>query len=704
MGVYTGFSYSIKNNSQKGKIISIPCNSILNNYELKNLNICNSSPILHPRLNISGLFTWKQRSFVLIKKFILILDYLVPTTRICIFKKNLTSILEHGNELLIFSVYERKIVIIEHLKLRIVHSIILPFGFINIISVDNSLKNFLLILKDNTSIIVFDIRKRSSIKIVNFRKKIEISCLKGSSSLRNIFIGTISGKFFNHNEISSKNNFNYKIKEFGKIEQIIMKKNKNVIKLIFSKKFALYKKNIKSFKKILKFRGHLGDISAIYFNINQKTFVSTGRYDNSIILHKFDFGSEKLINFKKIRGFSKPIKEICYSKNLNTIFFIENEIRVLNFLDIDFRKNVLNNNKDAVRYQILLGKIFSKISSIKFIVRQIDLILDTDDESDFYVIIRFENIEELWVFEHATNILLKFSLKRLGYEAGKVLDYEICIKRNLILVSAKTNSLKVFDLKNGGCLKTIKNHSSNSKNILKCSIDSFSTDYSCRFLISGCCHGKLVLRNAKNFSKINEVFLKEKIRDISWCKATDLIIVHGKEDNVSIFFPENLTRIGKFSFHKKKITSLYVIFDPFVIISASCDKTLKIFDIEKKKCIDTIKFSSPISSFSYIKKESVLLTSHLNTIGIGILEFKKKNEFHRKFVLEEILCEEAVEEQCKCIKIKKFNKDFYFSKIYSKHEGYISICRICSLNKIIEEKRNCFKKQLIFTNINQFFQ
>ena len=179
--------------------------------------------------------------------------------------------------------------------------------------------NFLLILKDNTSIIVFDIRKRSSIKIVNFRKKIEISCLKGSSSLRNIFIGTISGKFFNHNEISSKNNFNYKIKEFGKIEQIIMKKNKNVIKLIFSKKFALYKKNIKSFGKILKFRGHLGDISAIYFNINQKTFVSTGRYDNSIILHKFDFGSEKLINFKKIRGFSKPIKEICYSKNLNTI-------------------------------------------------------------------------------------------------------------------------------------------------------------------------------------------------------------------------------------------------------------------------------------------------------------------------------------------------------------------------------------------------
>ena len=194
LGVYTGFSYSIKNNSQKGKIISIPCNSILNNYELKNLNICNSSPILHPRLNISGLFTWKQRSFVLIKKFILILDYLVPTTRICIFKKNLTSILEHGNELLIFSVYERKIVIIEHLKLRIVHSIILPFGFINIISVDNSLKNFLLILKDNTSIIVFDIRKRSSIKIVNFRKKIEISCLKGSSSLRNIFIGTISDR------------------------------------------------------------------------------------------------------------------------------------------------------------------------------------------------------------------------------------------------------------------------------------------------------------------------------------------------------------------------------------------------------------------------------------------------------------------------------------------------------------------------------
>ena len=96
---------SIKNNSQRGKIISIPCNSILNNYELKNLNVCNSSPILHPRLNISGVFTWKQRSFVLIKKFIFILDYLVPTTRICIFKKNLTSILEHGNELLIFSVH-----------------------------------------------------------------------------------------------------------------------------------------------------------------------------------------------------------------------------------------------------------------------------------------------------------------------------------------------------------------------------------------------------------------------------------------------------------------------------------------------------------------------------------------------------------------------------------------------------------------------
>jgi len=171
-------------------------------------------------------------------------------------------------------------------------------------------------------------------------------------------------------------------------------------------------------------------------------------------------------------------------------------------------------------------------------------------------------------------------------------------------------------------------------------------------------------------------------------------------ENVSIFFPENLTRIGKFSFHKKKITSLYVMFDPFIIISASYDKTLKIFDIEKKKCIDTIKFSSPISSFSYIKKENFLLTSHLNTVGIGILEFKKKYEFHRKFFLEEVFCEETIEEQCKCIKIKKFNKDLNFSKIYSKHEGCISICRICSLNKILEEKRNIFKKELIFTNIN----
>lgn len=637
IGLLTGLCMPFQNFNGINKFLFVPSRGLINVYEWNSLSLKNSSPILHPFSFISSICTFKNRTLVSLKTTILILDYLIPTTRFKFFKKNITSVLISGKKVLIYSNFDKKIILMNICKLKIIDSIFTSFEFKTIqFSNDFKSNNLILMATFSKKIIVFDIKNKSIRFIINFSKNFELNTIIFNNLLGKIFIGSKKGQIIYRKKNKSKNKLNFKIKNLRKIHHIAFHKKSNLFKFIFSKNKLCFiqKKEKKCF--VSKFRGHKGDIFSLNFNIKQKVFITLGQHDNTIILHKFNFKVKKLFMVKKSQGICNPIQKIHHIKRLKNFLLIENSKNLLQILNISGKKNSQNPFDQNIKFNIFLKNSFLKTRYKNFILKKIVLDQDFRDGDYFFIIIYFHKIQDFWIWDFNKNVLLKVSQKepKKSNTTQKISFFEICTKKKIIAIGSKSNCFKIFEIDTGYCQRVIANHSIKSLNLEKCRVMAASFDLNGNFLITGCTHGKIMIRKTNKFLKINEKNLNTKILKINWCKKTDLILILSIDEKLRIIFPENLSIIGLCCFHKKRISCYSICNDSRHILTSSWDRSLKVWDLKTKKYIDKLSFSFPIIFFSLFEDEKSLLACHLNTIGIGWCSLTKefKNSFPKKLL------------------------------------------------------------------------
>ena len=112
---------------------------------------------------------------------------------------------------------------------------------------------------------------------------------------------------------------------------------------------------------------------------------------------------------------------------------------------------------------------------------------------------------------------------------------------------------------------------------------------------------------------------------MKWHENSDLIVLITLNNQIEILFPDSFCVVRRFYGHDKKITDFLILNKSNFLITASFDKTIKIWDLLKNNCIFTLKFFYSPINLAINKEETILITSHQFTLGLGLIKIIENN-------------------------------------------------------------------------------
>jgi WD40 repeat protein len=680
IGLHLGqsFPFFLKRKNNNFLIHSI--NSCLFLFNLKNLMIRSKSPFLHHIALISRILSIKNRTFVIIKNTVHILDYLVPITRFSICKGKNLFLLTNDPFFLIYNNQENKIKLMNPWTFKLISEINLQTEAIDI-QIENLTKNkdFLLILNIKKNLEIWDLKKKiCNVKFYcNYLS--QIVSFKYLNKPKILVFGFNDGNLIFYN--FTKINFNIEIKK--KIGTIL-----EIFDSFFLKDFFFFRNNnflylFNILKNTFKNIGKIDSFDRLYCiqpAYNFISFLKIKIYEKKIYLFRYYYKKKKTQMIVSRIGNKFPLEKLKMDIQLPDVFVCTSVFEKIYILKYDYFKNSkkLNFNiekKNKLKIKELQIKYFS------FNQRYLCIAIC------FYQLYKpvLFKINKMKILE--VNINLPSQITKCGRSIS------ICFSKNAnyLLIGYDNNCVSLFDLSRGKYLFVKQNHIiKNKKN--KCKVISLSYDKNSEFFISGCFCGVIILWDSYKFSKINFLKIKKKIYLLKWCERSDLIIIFTINNEILVIFPETFSIIRKFSGHKKKIHDFLILKNSNILITCSSDKTIKIWNFIKNKCEYTLRFFYSPISLVLDKNESILISSHQYTLGLGLIQIYKSKINYKKFEYYK----NSVEKNGKLLSLKKGAFNVNCNQIIAKVDKKDKLTN----NLFVSKKKKSNKFKIVLNNIN----
>ena len=625
-GLISGISKPFIYKKKKKFFLLVAVHSALNFFSIKGLILKIKSPFLHHSNNIVSFISFYDRTIILCKKNFYIMDYFIPTTRIFILKKKISTILHVSHFFLALNEDKKKITLFDPWKLNIKLEIIFKQEILAIKHKKTSKKKRnILILKINNELEFWDFKKMICIFKINLKLKFSILNIDFEEKKKKITL-LLSSSFLLFFDIKEKN-----IKLFSvgsrenNIKSLVFFSNlKKFIFLFGHKKYLIFDKLNKNNVRI-EFLIHFGKINPIGFLENTNIFLTLGLFDNTIAIHKF---SKKKVNFKLLkikRDNYLPIEKIkiISSSNFSIIFankkgfwgiFKNNSSRIFDFNDY-FKKKIIKKKK---------------------LIRHLCTEKDVLEKKNTSVIISFYKIKTLFMWNVSDqNTFIKKTNMTIIQTLFKNINCLIFLSNiKSILIGFEENIICKFRIINEKIEQNFFNHHKSSKKKKDCFIKILNKNHNENQFLSCCSHGTIKLWNVKNFKNIKSLKLKNKIIRSKWFSESDTIIILCNNIIFYTIFPENFVIQQIFVGHNKFITDFYLFDNSKILISASMDNTIKLWNLFTAKCLSSVLLEFPVVEMEIDLIKNHFLTAHHNTIGIGywknMIEIKIVNKNLRK--------------------------------------------------------------------------
>ncbi|AFP65668.1 hypothetical protein CMESO_524 (nucleomorph) [Chroomonas mesostigmatica CCMP1168] len=575
-------------------------------FRLKNFFIKAKSPFLHPHGCVSSIGCFKNRNIINLKNAIYVLDYFTPTTRFFLKKEKITAIFCTPNFFLITHKTKLNLWIFNPWKL----SLVVQLHFDNEIKEVKNLR-----IKENKEIL-FILTKNNNISGWNLSK------IQRVYDFRFDFFTHVSSFFIinksNKMALILKNKkiliFDFFRKKYLFVfDSELLKKIKNLHHIVLFKEWIIFlgKKNNCSYNRFYKnfikwnFYIHNGKLNSGNFVKNSKIFLTSGLFDNTISLYEISkkYGKFFLLNYKK--GISLPIEKIKkFSGNLNHIIMTNRK----GFLSFSIQKKVKKLNLGTIK------------KHNKHFVSHLLIKNNFEKKKIAWIILCFYKKKNPFIWDMTKKIFYQissctnFSLIRLK----NILSIKIFPKKKNLLVGYEKNCICLFILSKKKIDKYVFSHHFSIEKKSKCFIRAIEISSNGKFFISGCSHGNLKLWKERKMVVLKNLKFKNRILKSKWCFNSDTIIIICDDNKIYFVIPEDFSIKKILIGHSDLVTEIYLLKNSKMLISTSIDKTLKIWNINTSKCIDTTFLDFPVVNFEIDCTETFLITIHDFTIGIGI--------------------------------------------------------------------------------------
>nr|UXY87120.1 WD repeat-containing protein 13 [Cryptomonas sp.] len=685
---------------KKGIFFLISVHSAINMFNLNTLLIRAKSPFLHHNTRVSHIISIKNRTIVVLKNTIQILDYLIPTTRFIFQERDVIFFFPINSNVLIFHKFSNKIMIFDPWKFKILSHFILQKDADNVqIEKCNCKENLILIFTNFRNIEIWNPKK--SQKIVNFSldNLFPIFSFKYINNFDYVVFGSSKGKILMYNLTNQYKIFELIFKETGDITQILFTSFLENLIFIGNKKCLASYDIITKTVKMLTLNCHHGKIFVGQFIKNSNLFLTMGIYDKNIVLHKYN--SEKkeleLILSRFVNRF--PFRKIETNINMKNLIISINIIGELYFLKFNYFGKTfcidLKSKKKTSEKNDIFGNKKTPLKIIQFQARFV-----SSAEEIVYVAICFYKTYNpyVWKIDKKKTIQVNNETQLRSKKWG--VGNSICFSRDAkqLLIGYENNFISLFNLSDKEYSFIKNNHIDRRKN--NCSVNVLSYDKYNEFFVSGCSCGFLLLWRMSDFKTIRNLDLKKKICMLKWCEKFDIILTATIDNEIQILFPETFSLIRRCLGHKKQITDFLIIRKSKFLFSSSLDKTIKTWNLFRNACESTVKFKYSPIALAADESENILISCHENTVGIGFMEICKKTPIF----FTSPFCQCSLEKNGKISSIHKPMSDnlnisiqpYHFKNLILEEKNLASNDRFYNKFKIYSKKK-CFRL------INDFF-
>jgi WD40 repeat protein len=627
IGLNLGLSnpFFFKRNNINFFISSI--HSSLDLFNTNTLMIRAKSPFLHHKFSVSHFLSIKNRTMVVIKNTIHILDYLIPLTRLSPSTDEIIFFLTNGISCITYHKSTKKITLMNPWNFKIISKLILLNEIIDIQFVKfTNFKELIVFLNNKNEVEIWNLKKRYCLLKFFHNSSDLIYSFNFLNSSQLLVFGFASGKIIIYSFIQRYKISEIKIKNMGAIFNIFSTHFSDNLMMLRSNKylilFNILKNNFIKIKSINKY-------DKVYCIESARDFISFLKleiYEKKIFLFKYYFTTKKFdIKLSRV-GNKFPIDKLKNVGQLN------NEIAYTTIIG-EFHILKYNCFKNKIRIELNL----KRKNRVK--IKEFQLKSFFFGKKILYLAICFYRSYRpfVWKINRENTVELNVILTPIFRKSGRITSICFSKNANYLLLGYQKNLISLLNLKNGKYLHLKKNHNLNNDSKF-CQVVSISYDKNNEFFLTGCSCGLLAIWDTYNFTKIKLLHLKKKIYALKWCEQLDMIISVTKDNQIYIICPETFLVIRIYSGHKKKITDFLVLRNSNFIITSSLDKSIKIWNFIKNKCESTFRFLYYPINLYIDKNEKILISTHRFTLGLGLFNINEKNseykalEFHLKLI------------------------------------------------------------------------
>jgi len=170
------------------------------------------------------------------------------------------------------------------------------------------------------------------------------------------------------------------------------------------------------------------------------------------------------------------------------------------------------------------------------------------------------------------------------------------------------------------------NQHKNRRKRINCIVTAIAINKNNSFFLSGCVHGTLKLWNKNDLKDSKKLKLHQKITQLDYNTESELILIIMQDNYIYLLFPETFSLKFILKGHSGQITDFRYFDNGKFLFTTSLDKTLKIWNIKRKKVVYSLKLKFPIISFEIDMKKNYLISSHHFTRTLGFWSIIRKFE------------------------------------------------------------------------------
>mmetsp|Transcript_36895 Transcript_36895/g.98050 ORF Transcript_36895/g.98050 Transcript_36895/m.98050 type:complete len:744 (-) Transcript_36895:3152-5383(-) len=674
------FPLFLKRNNEIFFLLSV--HSSLNLFRLKSLLVKAKSPFIHYRFPILDKILIKNRTIVILKNGIHVLDYFIPLTRFFYSFKRPNIFFINQFLIIIYDEILKKIITLNPWTFSLFYKFDLSKKIICVqITKYTNFKKNICVLNDKNEIDVRNEFMQKKIVLKLYSIFIPQCFSLNSVNSSNFFVYRFNKKTFIYDFLLKKKIHQFEPKIFNSGTNVIFYK-KNLI-VSYKNHFLLYcilKNSLKKVKLSINYGKNY------FFKIHKNFILNLKFYHQSMYLYQYSY---KKIQFDLIVcRFANKYPPMYLKKNTNA------EHQTIH-MDLITRIRLW-------KYNYIHKIILKKKEKLKLHVMYFQTIF-FQKKKNFYLIVIFQqfNYPYIWKISQTRISKLKIAPLLEKKEQGKITSiFSIKNSDEHCIMTYKRNLICLFDLNRVKYLYKKKNHVLKKSKI--CKVTAIFCNTTGKFFISLCFCNILILWKIKNFRKIQYIKIKNQICFLKWFCKFNIITIVDYHNQILLIFLNYFFKLKKCIGHEKKVNDILIVKNLNFLISSSFDKTIKVWNLFRNKCELTIKFSYTPLHLIINKTQDMLISSHLFTTGLSLFQIHRHDLFRYIFYPYKDLNEQSKKISPIFFKsTKKFIAKTY-KNFYKKNNDSFFIKTIFKSKKINKTPLDVFYKATELSPVRSF--